>query len=379
MAKIVHISSAHKRNELRIHLKQCNSLAAFGYDVYFIVADGQGDSKIGDVKILDSGLPQGRFQRLLITPWRLLKRAMEIKGSVYHFHDPELLLIALFLKKNNANVIYDSHEDVPRAIMSRDWISPWIRRLVSIFFEFFENFISRRLTCVIGATPFIAERFDRAGCKSLAINNFPLSSEIRIESTIREWNPSICFLGGISRVRGVREIIIALESLSTRMVLAGPFDDDKTRLFLEQLPGWRNVDYKGNLARKEAVKIMKESMIGMICYLPEPNHINSYPNKLFEYMAAELPVIASNFPLWRKIIEEAACGVCVDPTNPSEIRQAIEQMINDPEGCRQMGKNGKKAVQDKYNWVSEEKKLFQLYSNLIASKNYAENINNRLS
>lgn len=367
MIRVAHVSTAHHRNELRVHLKQCNSLATAGYEVYFIVADGGGDARIGDVQVLDVGAPRGRFQRMLVCPWRLLRRAWQIRASVYHFHDPELLTIALGLRRNGAKVIYDSHEDVPRSVMSRDWIPLWARRIVSASFEVFENFVARRMACVVGATPFIAERFERAGCRALAINNFPLPSEIRMEPVSRTPLPVICFLGGISRVRGVREIVMALESQPTRMVLAGPFDSDETQRELEQLAGWSNVDYKGNLERKAAVETMMASMVGMICYLPEPNHVNAFPNKLFEYMAAGLPVIASNFQLWQDIIDGAQCGICVDPSSPSEIRQAIARMMGDPEGCRRMGENGRKAVLERYNWASEEKKLFRLYQDALAT------------
>ncbi len=366
MITVAHISTGHHRNELRVHLKECNSLAANGYAVHLIVADGGGDDKIGDVQVLDVGVHKGRIRRMLICPWLLLARARRVNASIYHFHDPELLVVALGLKKNGAKVIYDSHEDVPRSIMSRGWIPLWARRLVSTSFEIFENFVARRLACVVGATPFISDRFKSKGCRSLPINNFPLSTEILTAPVAMNPAPVICFMGSISLVRGVREIVMALESQSTRMVLAGPFDSDETRYELERLAGWRNVDYRGNLERKSAVEIMMGSMIGMICYLPEPNHINAFPNKLFEYMAAGLPVIASNFPLWRQIVEDAQCGVCVDPTDPYEIRSAIRKLMEDPAGCRRMGENGRRAVLEKYNWKNEETKLVSLYKDLLA-------------
>ena len=367
MTRVAHVSTAHQRNELRVHLKQCNSLAAAGYEVFFIVADGLGDERVGDVRVLDVGLPHGRFQRMLLWPWRVLKRALEVRAALYHFHDPELLLVALSFGKFGAKVVYDSHEDTPRSVLSRKWIPSWARWLVSSVFEFFENFVARRLSHVVGATPFIAARFETAGCRSTAINNFPLSSEIRIEQPSQASLPVICFSGGISLARGVREIILALEPLQTRLVLAGPFDRESTRAELEKLDGWRNVDYLGVLARKEAVSTMMGASVGMICYLPEPNHVNAYPNKLFEYMAAGLPVIASDFPLWRSIVNGAECGICVDPTDPVAIRRAIVQLMDDPEQCRRLGENGRRAVQEKYSWHSEEKKLLILYQNILGS------------
>ena len=365
--RVAHVSSGHPREELRVHLKQCNSLSAAGYEVFFVVADGEGDALINGVRILDVGMPAGRFQRMLLFPWLLLKRSLSVRASIYHFHDPELLTIALSLKRYGAKVIYDSHEDTPRSIMSRDWIPYLARWTVSVCYELFENFISRRMDCVVGATPFISSRFAQVGCRTVAINNFPLPAEISGVMPSRHRTPSICFLGGISLVRGVREIIVALGSLSIRMVLAGPFDNKDTRQELEQIFGWRNVEYRGVLERKQALAVMTECMIGMICYLPEPNHMQAYPNKLFEYMAAGLPVVASNFQLWREIVEDAQCGICVDPCSPAEIGFAIKRMLDDPEWCLRMGENGRRAVEEKYNWASEEKKLVGLYQEILAT------------
>ena len=127
MTRIAHISTAHHRNELRVHLKECNSLSGSAYEVFFFVADGLGNQQIANVQVVDVGVVKGRLDRMLICPWRLMFSARKINASIYHFHDPEILPVSLFLKKNGAAVIYDSHEDVPRAILSRAWIPRWIR------------------------------------------------------------------------------------------------------------------------------------------------------------------------------------------------------------------------------------------------------------
>jgi glycosyltransferase involved in cell wall biosynthesis len=101
--------------------------------------------------------------------------------------------------------------------------------------------------------------------------------------------------------------------------------------------------------------------------LPFPNHINAQPNKIFEYMAAGLPVIGSNFPLWKELIEGNECGLCVDPTQPSEIAAAINYLASHPEQALRMGANGKKMVQNTYNWTAEERKLQAFYQKVLAS------------
>jgi glycosyltransferase involved in cell wall biosynthesis len=89
---------------------------------------------------------------------------------------------------------------------------------------------------------------------------------------------------------------------------------------------------------------------------------------MFEYMSAGLPVIASNFPLWKEIVEGNKCGICVDPMDPKAIASAIQWMIDHPEEAEEMGKNGRRAVETKYNWANESKKLVGLYQRLIQAQ-----------
>ena len=109
-------------------------------------------------------------------------------------------------------------------------------------------------------------------------------------------------------------------------------------------------------------------MAGVVLYHPELNHINAQPNKMFEYMAAGIPVIASDFPLWKEILEGARCGVCVDPLDPDQIADAIRWIVDHPEQAEQMGKNGRKAIIERYNWKREEDTLLGLYRGLESLK-----------
>jgi glycosyltransferase involved in cell wall biosynthesis len=111
--------------------------------------------------------------------------------------------------------------------------------------------------------------------------------------------------------------------------------------------------------------VLGRSLAGIVTFLPEPNHVTAQPNKMFEYMSAGLPVIASNFPLWREIIETNECGICVDPLDPKAIADAIDWLVENPTPARTMGENGSKAVMERYNWSVEEEKLLALYDKLI--------------
>jgi glycosyltransferase involved in cell wall biosynthesis len=366
VTRVAHLSTAHGRRELRVHLKECNSLAAAGYEVHFVVADGRGDERIGDVQVHDVGAAGGRFQRMLLRPWRMLAVARRLNARIYHFHDPEILLVALFLRRRGAKVIYDSHEDVPRSLMSRDWVARWIRPALSAVFEAFEDFVARRLSAVVGATPHITARFARLNRCAATLNNYPMHSEIEDAVQPRGSARAVCYLGGISRIRGIEEMVRALELVDARLILAGPFDRPETEAAARLLPGWSKVDYRGNVSRTAVRDIMAESRAGLIFFHPEPNHVDAQPNKMFEYMSAGLPVLASDFPLWRELLLDSGAGLVADPMDPTDIARIIGQLLDDPATAEDMGRRARASVMSHYLWSSEEKKLFALYEELLA-------------
>ena len=365
VTRVAHLSTAHGRGELRVHLKECNSLAKAGYETHYIVADGLGSKLCEDIFVYDIGKARNRFTRMLISPWIMLIAARRINAKIYHFHDPELLLIGLFLLARGAKVIYDSHEDAPRALLNREWIPSWIRYPLSIMLEKLENFVSHRLSAVVTATPFINERFAHINSVTKLIQNYPLLNEIEVRVYPKISRSNFCYLGGVSKSRGILEMVESFENVDAKLIIAGKFENEITKKIASHISGWRKVDYRGLVTRAVAWEIMLTSIGGIILYQPEENHIKAQPNKLFEYMAASLPIIASNFPLWREIVEDNKCGICVDPLNPKAIGDAIQYIIDNSLEAEQMGKNGRKAVEQKYNWPIEEKKLLTLYKNLL--------------
>jgi glycosyltransferase involved in cell wall biosynthesis len=146
--------------------------------------------------------------------------------------------------------------------------------------------------------------------------------------------------------------------------LGGKFSEKETEAEVKSYAGWQLVDELGFVDRVGVKNILAHAVAGLVTFLPLPNHIDAQPNKMFEYMSAGVPVIASNFPLWREIIEGNDCGLCVDPLNPAAIAEAIDYLVNNPVRAEQMGRNGQRAVQERYNWTIEEKKLLELYSSL---------------
>jgi glycosyltransferase involved in cell wall biosynthesis len=365
--RVCHISTVHQRYDIRIFHKECKSLAK-EYEVCYIVADGKGDELVDGVKIFDIGQRQdSRLKRVRIDSKKALKKAIALDCDVYHIHDPELITISAELKKKGKKVIYDVHEDLPRQIYGKPYLTDLIKPFVSNGIEYFENRYARKFNYIVTATPYIYKRFARINPNSIAVNNFPIVREnMQAAGSFSDKENYICYVGGIFETRGVYELIESLRYVDVRLLLAGEFENPDFKRKCEQSEGWKKVDYFGFVSREEVALLLNKSKIGMVSLYPLRNYLDSLPIKMFEYMLAGIPVIASDFPYWQSIIDENKCGLTVNPKDSYAIAEKINYLLEHPEEADVMGKNGRKAVLGKYNWCNEEKKLLQIYQELLS-------------
>jgi len=363
---VCHITSVHPAFDVRIFHKECTSVARAGYKTVLIATDCEACIKSGVFIKSVSHRRGGRGKRIFLTAWRGYRKGGAENADLYHFHDPELLPFGFLLKVRGKKVIYDAHENVPEDILAKDWIPRPFRRLISSLVKFLENWIAKRLDCVVAATPSIYNRFKVQNCNVVNVNNYPIIGELLFNGNNNSiTSNSICYVGAIDEYRGIREMVAAVYKSGMILLLAGDFSPKALRDEIVKIEGWHHVKEFGRVSRREVAQIFRESIAGLVIFHPGPNHTDSQPNKLFEYMSANLPIIASNFPLWKEIIEGNQCGICVDPLNLEEISNAIKWIHENPTKAAEMGKNGYRAVVDKYNWDFESKKLLNLYSHLL--------------
>ena len=362
----VHLTSAHTRYDTRIFIKMCSSLAAQGYSVSLIVADGKGNEVKNAVSIFDVGAKTGgRLSRMTKTVSRVFEKAKELDADIYHLHDPELIPAGLKLKKLGKKVIFDAHEDLPKQLMGKSYLNKPAKVVLSKVFEWYERWTCPKFDAMIAATPFIRDKFLQMNPNTVDINNFPLLDELTNTSDWAQKENEVAYVGGIAKIRGIEQVVSSLESTNgVRLNLAGRFSEKAEEEQVKNHQAWLKINELGFLNRQQVNELLAKSRAGLVTFHPAPNHIDAQPNKMFEYMSAGLPIITSNFPLWREIVEGNQCGICVDPLDPKAIGEAIQYLIDNPAEAEQMGKNGRQAVEQKYNWSIEEQKLLDLYAGL---------------
>lgn len=367
MVKITHLTSAHPRYDTRIFVKECCSLAKNKkYKVSLIVADNLKDEIKKNVAIYDVGKLESRFKRMFKTTKNVYKKALELNSDIYHFHDPELIRIGRKLQKKGKKVIFDSHEDVPKQLLGKPYLNKVILKIISYIYKKYEAKLTSKFDGIIAATPYIKNKFISINPNTIDVNNYPITDELFNDVKWEDRKDEVCYIGGIAKVRGICEIVKALEQTTSNVTLnlAGLFNDKSLEEEVKKFPGWEKINELGFLNREGIANVLQTSKAGLVTLHPIINYLDALPVKMFEYMASGIPVIASNINLWQEIVQKNKAGLCVDPLNPQAISEAIDYLYNNPLEAKQMGENGKKAVQKQYNWSIEETKLMAFYSSL---------------
>ena len=367
-AKVVHLTSVHNPFDTRIFHRECKSAARAGYDVV-LVASHDESCTVDGIRIRAVPKQSMRLGRFLRTVPRTLMAAWSEDADLYHFHDPELIPVGLLLKAKSKCVVYDVHEDVPAQIATKPWIWPPARGTVARLAGLAERLAERWLDGIIAATPTIHGLF--TGADVVTIQNFPDLGEFDGLGVLPYGRrpPLVAYVGGLTEIRGLAEMVQAMSRLpadsAAELALAGEVRTPELAGRVHADPGWRRVKHLGWQTRAQVAELLGRARVGLVVLHPAENHVNAYPRKLFEYMAAGIPAVASDFPLWREIVTTADCGLLVDPRDPDAIAEAIAWLLANPERAAEMGRAGQAAVRAHYDWASEATKLLAFYRRLL--------------
>jgi glycosyltransferase involved in cell wall biosynthesis len=268
-------------------------------------------------------------------------------------------------------VVYDVHEDYPEQVKSKHYLPALLRGAVSRLVGFAEKAIAARLDGIVCATDAIAAKFQHG--RVVTVRNYPELSAVNPDSPTARSKPGIGrrfrlvhLSGTLTPERGVTSMVRAMELLDGRfeLVLAGRFVTPEYEAEVRAMVGFKRVRYVEPVPHEQVWGFYEECDAGLVCLLPLERYKVSLPVKMFEFMAAGLPVIASDFPLFRELVEDNGCGICVDPEMPERIASAARRLAGDAELVLQMGEMGRKAVLEKYSWEAEAQTLLGLYRTL---------------
>jgi glycosyltransferase involved in cell wall biosynthesis len=372
LAQIMHITSAHRTDDDRIFHKECRSLADHGFDVTLVGPGDEGRSRDG-VRIV--GVPAragGRLRRMTEFVWRLTATSLRRPADVHHFHDPELITLGFVLKLLGRRVVYDVHEDYPQKILTKEWIRPYLRRPLSAAIALVEAAAGRLFDGIVAVTPTIAARFPPA--KTITLCNYPMLEEFpAISGPAYADRPfQVCYVGGFSEARGLFDMVQAAGLVrggaARCLQLAGRFESEEEEAHSRAEPAWARVDHLGWLDRAGIAGLMANVRAGLVVLHPIRCFVDAYPIKMFEYMVAGLPVIASDFPVYREILDDGGCGLLVPPADPPALARAIEWIFAHPDAAQAMGERGRRRIELLYTWQAEREKLFDLYGRLATPR-----------
>lgn len=368
---VVHMTSVHRFTDTRICHRECAGLLRAGYAVVLIASVPPGHDEEG----LPSGLQlmgvrpaRTRLGRMLTVTPVVFWHAFRTRAVLYHLHDPELLPFGVLLRLLGRRVVYDVHEDYRAEIVTKEWLPRWARGFVARATMIVESLAAGVFSGIVGATPTITAKFTQAR-RRVTVCNFPSPEDLPVMAggEFRRRRKAVIYVGDITAKRGIHEILNALSETQQdcTCILGGRFNPPELLQQCRAKAAWARVEFKGWLSRAQYAYELATVRGGVILFQRSPNHLNSLPNKLFEYMSAGIPIIASDFPLWRGLIETIGCGVLVDPSNPKAVAAAIDWMISHPEEAQTMGEKGRLAVAREYNWNTQQRELLELYRQIV--------------
>ena len=365
--RIAVVTTVHRWGDPRVFERETATYLEWGCEVHVFVpltgsASTRGWSNHPALHIHPLPEPHGRLQRMRLS--------LGVAGPVWragpfdivHFHDPELIPAMAFLAlgSRRAYFLYDVHEDLPLEVQSKSWIPRALRpasvlavsgrwKAASMMFEGFAP-----------ATEAIARRWPPA--RTRIVHNYPKSLFEPPQGDPVTVDPSrLLYVGGLTEVRGIRAMLESVRHARTRypalkLDLVGPVVDASLAPEVERAVGEGWCRHTPWLPPEQLATFCLGSAVGLVPYLPIPDHLEALPTKIFEYMAMGIPILASDFPLWRDLIERSGIGRVADPTGPS-FAAALEAMLAEPEQLARCAERGRAAYRGGYRWETEREQL----------------------
>lgn len=371
MTKVCYFTSKSE-NDIRVFHKECVSLAKNGYDVT-LVCPNVTDKVNQGVKIIGVSYPYtSDFDRFTKLPKLLYEKALAVDADIYHFNDPASIPYGAKLKALGKKVIFDVFEDHPGMWKNRGrGIKGFVFKTIAYLYEKYESFQCSKFDAVLVCYHWTKDRLARVNNNVELVLNFPIvdKQSIKVRPLRESDKIDICYAGTISEDWNIPNVISAINDVEGAHFNLAGWTGDALMNHMKSLAGWKKVNFFGKLSKNDVVeKVYERSDIGIAlyhyCALCHGKVGNMSNNKLFEYLLMGMPVICTDFDLWKEVVEGANSGICVDPSDVNAIKDAVQYIQKHPVEAYKMGQNGQRAVLEKYNWDSQEEILLDVYNRI---------------
>jgi len=366
--RICHVTTGHGLKDDRIFHKEALSLARAGYTVFVLGPSSDSCARLLNVAL--EPVPQShlrwRVLRKLLLLSRIKLRLLSLGCHVYHCHEMDAVLAALPCLLLGSRIVYDVHEHFPENYRDRLG-APWLFLL-----RLLDKFVSRVVHMVVTVDETLARKYNSSR-RVLVIHNYPRLESYESAGEARDRDLAI-YVGGLTEERGVWDMVEALgrarrEYSGLRLLMVGKFIPEllkgRAESRIRELGLSDSIQIIDWIPFEDIPGVLKKAGTGLSCLRDLPRYRAAIPIKVYEYMAAGLPVIASDFEGVARLLETEGCGVTVRPGSAESLGEALLTMVRNPEAAEAMGKRGETAVKRKYNWETESRLLLEGYERLI--------------
>lgn len=377
--KICLLTTRHGPRDDRIFYKEGISLAKRYGKVTMVTPGGSTHVPIQDERFdfrLLSSQPGWRGR--LATLREAVQVVREIAPDICHFHDPDQLATLPWLRRAAKSVIYDVHELYPESFAQSAGVPSAFRPLVKKAFRWFENRCARSCSAVVTAVDPLTERFSRAGAQATTIFNYPRTvmfeqpCEVQARSRHFPGRRVVLYQGNITRARGLHQMILAVdlvrkEAPDVLLVLVGPIlaaERKEAEELACTLGLGDHVVFVGGVNHFEVFEYIREAEIGLVPFLAVGQYPVAVPIKLFEYFSCGVPAVGSNLAATKYYIEECGGGLTYEASRHDEMAASIVRLLQNDGEREQMGRRGRQAVVERWNWEEMEKRLFAVYDSV---------------
>ena len=371
---ICHITTVHSATDTRIFYRMCRSLAAKGLRVTLIARDKAVGDSLVRLSFWNGSLAKaGRVFRVV----RALQAAVSENADVYHFHDPELILVGLALKvlRPSAAVVYDVHEDYPAMMLVKHWLPQALKPVIARAMHIANTIAGLCLDGIVTADPGVQNDFSYvAHDRTLVFYNFPTLSLFSQEpANLPADMVDLIYIGGMSERAGTFILLDALallaqQGLRPSVRLGGYTDGEAGRLVIQEGIRRRDlgnqVDLVGRIPQAHVPTWLRGGRIGLVPLQPIAKFLKNIPSKMFEYWACGLPVIASDLPPIRRFVSDGENGLLFDPSSPQGLARAIQQLMERPNEAEAMGRNGQQQFYEHWNNDYQVNRLIHFYEQI---------------